>query len=160
MSVRRERKEEKKTFRLRGGKKDLVFADEVSLSLCALGRWLWGILSARLLFPLMPASGSHSPSPSLLAVLPSFRQSKAHKVPAPFTTPLPSSFLYVSQSETPPSPSSSFLLGMPSLISALFVLLLLLTQNAKTTGLVHIHNRYRHCHAPLESGFVLRLLYS
>lgn len=64
--------------------------------LSLLGRWLWGILSARLLFPLTRVSGSHSPSPSLPAVSPLFRRSKAHKAPAPFTTPLPFSFLYAS----------------------------------------------------------------
>ena len=73
------------------------------ISLSFLGRWLWGILSARLLFPLMRASGSPSPSPSLPAVSPLFRQSKAHKAPAPFTTPLPFSFLYASPHPLLPS---------------------------------------------------------
>ena len=58
-----------------------------------LGRWLWGILSARLLCPRTEVSGSQSPSPSPQAVSPLFRQSKANKAPAPFTTPLPFSSL-------------------------------------------------------------------
>ena len=63
------------------------------ISLSFLGRWLWGMFSARLLCPLTKVSGSHSPSPSPQAVSPLFRQSKANKAPAPFTTPLPFSFL-------------------------------------------------------------------
>ena len=81
-----------------GGKKRVVLRRKYCLliNLSLLGRWLWGILSARLLFPLMRASGSHSPSPSLPAVSLLFRRSKPHKAPAPFTTPLPFSFLYAS----------------------------------------------------------------
>lgn len=70
--------------------------------------------------------------------------------------------MYGKSKTTPPPPFPSFFLFSwdSSLFASAFLFFSLLTQKRKTTsGLVHIHNPYCHCHAPLANSFFLRLLY-